>query len=118
MANSTAIKLFGKAIKDTLLLWALPRIAELKPGEWAVALKRARDTNFDMIERVGVLAGIVFTTYLLRFDASSDDFSLPGRFFAQFVAAVPLLILFSGPFYLRCMRRGLDHVIESRQPAG
>ena len=118
MANPTAIKLFGKTVKNNILLWALPRIEELKPGEWAVALKYARDTNFDLIERVGVLAGIAFTTYLLRFDASSDDLSLPGRFFVQFVFAVPLLTLFAGPFYLRCLRRGLDHVIERRQLAG
>lgn len=118
MANSTAIKQFGKALKNTILLRALPRIAELRPGEWAVALKAARDTNFDLIERIGVLAGVAFTTYLLRLDASPDDLSLPGRFFVQFVAAVPLLILFAGPFYLRCLRRGLDHVIEHRQRVG
>ena len=115
MANPNAIYLLGNAIKRTLLTWALPRIAELQPGEWDEALKRARDTNFDTTERIGMLAGIVVVTYLLGFDANQAAApSLPVGYFIQFLAAVPLLVLIVGPFYLRRTRRGLDQEIERR----
>ncbi|MBS1229366.1 MAG: hypothetical protein H6R17_2643 [Proteobacteria bacterium] len=118
MTNSNAFHLLGRALKRSVLAWALPHIVQVPPAEWDDALKRARETNFDTIERIGVLAGIAFTTYLLRFDANEAEISLPIRFLAQFAAAVPLLILLVGPFYLRCLRRGLDHVIEHRRIAG
>lgn len=114
MANSNTAYILG--IKRTLLIWALPRITEIGPGEWEDALKRARETDFDSIEWIGLLAGIAFTTYLLRFDAEQAAvLSLPAKYFAQFLAAVPLLALFVGPFYLRRTRRGLDQEIERRR---
>ena len=70
-----------------------------------------------MIEKILTLAGLAFTTYLLRFGANDVAVSLPVRYFAQFLVAVPLLIIFVGPFYLRCLRRGLDKEIERRQLA-
>ncbi len=119
MANSNAIVLLGKAIKRAALPWLLPRIAELPLGEWDQALTRARETPFDIVERVGVLLSVVFVTYLLRFDAiQMEDLSLPLRYIIQFLAAVPLLILFAGPFYLRCLRRALDREIERRHLVG
>ena len=118
MSNSTTFHLLGRALRRHLLAWALPQIVPLPPGEWDDAVKQARETNFDAIERIGVLAGIAFTTHLLRFDVSESEISLPIRFVAQFVVAIPLLILLVGPFYLRCLRRGLDHVIERRHRAG
>lgn len=112
MFSLNSLNLLGKAIKQSLLAWALPRIVELPLDEWDEALKQARETNFDTIELIGVLAGIAFTTYLLSYDAA--EFSLPIHFIAQYLAAFPLLTLLAGPFYLRCLRRGLDHVIERR----
>ena len=117
MAYLNAISIFIKAIKRVLLSCALPRIAELPPAEWEDAMKHAREMDFDMIEKTLTLAGIAFTTYLLRFDANEVVISLPIRYLAQVVAAVPLLLIFVGPFYLRCLRRGLDKEIERRQLA-
>lgn len=119
MSRTNAISLIAVAIKRALLPWALPRIVELQPGEWDESLKRARATNFDMIENAGVLASVAFVTYLLRFDSSqTGSISLPLQFVIQFLSAVPLLVLFAGPFYLRCLRRGLDHEIERQRVAG
>lgn len=119
MANSNAIVLLGKTIKRTVLPWVLPRIAELPLGEWDEVLTHAREMPFDIVERVGVLLGVVLVTYLLRFDAiQMEDLSLPLRYIFQFLAAVPLLILFAGPFYLRCLRRALDLEIERRHLVG
>lgn len=116
MIHSNALQLFGKALKRNALTWALPQLVHLPPGDWDEALREARQTNFDAVERIGVVAGVALSTWLLRSDAA--DFALPIRFVAQFVAAVPLLILVVGPFYLRCLRRGLDHVIASNGRAG
>ena len=118
MTDSNALQLFGKALKRNALTWALPRLVRLPPAEWDEAVRQARATHFDAIERIGVLAAIALTTWLLRFDVNEAEISLPIRFVAQFVAAIPLLILLAGPFYLRCWRRGLEHVIERRHFAG
>lgn len=118
MTDSNALQLFSKALKRSALTWAMPQLVKLPPAEWQQAVQQARETNFDAIERIGVLTAIACTTYLLRFDVNPTELSLPIRFVAQFVAAVPLLVLLAGPFYLRCLRRGLDHFIERRHSAG
>ena len=108
-----------KSLKRMAFLWAYPVLRKLPPSEWDEVLKQAKKVEFDMIERIRILAGIALVTYLLRFDASQVvALSLPVRYLAQFLAAVPLLILIVGPVYLRCMRRGLDHEIERRHSAG
>lgn len=114
MASSNTLQLFGKALKRSALTWALPHLVKLPHAEWDEALQQARETDFDALERIAVLAAIAFTTYLLRFDVNETELSLPIRAVSQFVAAVPLLILLAGPFYLRCLRRGLDRFIERR----
>jgi len=118
MSNSTAIPVLAKALKRALLPRALPRLEQLPSAEWDESLKQARQTNFDIVERVGVFVGIAFTTYLLRFESNEAEMSVPFRFFTQFLTAAPLLVLFVGPLYLRCLRRGLDRVIEHRHLAG
>lgn len=106
-------------LKTITLLCAYPALRQLPRSKWAGALQQARETNFDMIERIGMLAGIVFVTYLLRFDANqAAALTLPFRYFIQFIAAVPLLALIVGPFYLRRTRRGLVPEIERLQSPG
>jgi len=119
MFSLNNINLHGNALKRALLPWALPRITELKPADWEDALIRARATNFDLTERIGLLIVVALVTYLLRFDVlQMADVPLPILLMAQFFAALPLLVLLAGPFYLRCLRRGLDHEIERRHIAG
>jgi len=110
---------FGAAFKRALLVRVLPRITEFPQGDRDEVLSRARETRFDIIEWVGVLAGVALVTWLLRFGAGqAATFSLPILYFVQFVAAAPLLLLVVGPFYLRCTLRGLDEEIERRRIAG
>lgn len=98
-----------------LAMTALPRLAELPPGERDEAIEQARNAEFDGWERVGMIAGVALTAYLLRFELPpAHAWALPLRYLVQFAAAVPLLVLLVGPFYLRCARRGLDQVIASR----
>lgn len=114
--NTDTTPMGPKDLKRIVLLWAYPALRQLPPAEWDEALKQAGEMNFDTIEWTGLLAGIAFVTYLLRFDADqAAALSLPVRYFIQFLAAVPLLGLVVGPFYLRRTRRGLDQEIERRR---
>src|SRR5665811_659487 len=109
----------GKDLKRMALPFAYPALRKLPLLEWDEALARAREMSFDTMEWMGIVVGVVFVTYLLRFDADqAAALSLPVRYFIQFLAAVPLLALVVGPFYLRRTRRGLDQEIERRYGAG
>ena len=103
-------------LRQGLQTIALPRLAELPPGEREKAAEQARQAEFDATERIGIVAGVVLTAYLLRFDpAQVQAMSLPLRYLVQFIAALPLLALLVGPFMLRRTRRGLDQVIAARR---
>ena len=116
MGISRQLIALGNTARRTLLPWLLPRIVEISRGEWDEVLTRIRETPFDTIEKAGLLLGLAFATYLLGADSSlAVDASLPVVYVFQFVAAVPLLALLAGPFYLRCWRRGLDQEIEQRE---
>lgn len=105
--------------RRTLVTWALPSIEKLHPKDWDEALNKARATDFDMIEKICIFGSLALVTWLLRDDAeAAQTISLPIQYLAQFLAAVPLLTLLAGPFYLRCLRRGLDYEIERRHRAG
>jgi len=115
MPDRNGIAMAGHAIRRTLLLWALPRLDQFEAAEWEDVQRRASETDFDFFEWGGVLAGVVFVTYLMRFSPDQATLPLPLLYVIQFVAAVPLLLLAVGPFYLRNMRRGLDQEIERRR---
>jgi hypothetical protein len=109
----------GKNLRIVMLLFAYPALRQLPRIEWDDALAQAREISFDTMEWMGVVAGVAFATYLLRFDADqAAALTLPARYLIQFLAAVPLLTLVVGPFYLRRTRRGLDQEIERRHGAG
>lgn len=114
MANLNTSNQWRGALKRGILSWLLPRIIELPPREWDSAAKQARNVEFDRIETVWLIGGVGFVTYLLRFDPNeATSISLPLRYLAQFVAAIPLLLVIVGPAYLRRARRGLDAVIAA-----
>ncbi|MFA7281714.1 MAG: hypothetical protein WC100_16635 [Sterolibacterium sp.] len=102
-----------KIMARHFLTWALPRLVEIPISSWNDAIRNARNIDFDLIERVLIVAGVAFVAYMLRFDSEQIvSMSLPVRYLFQFVAAVPLLLLVIGPVYLRRARRGIDMVIE------
>ncbi len=105
--------------KSIVLQFAYPSLRQLLPSDWETALKQARETDFDVIELIGILAGMTCVTYLLRFDAvQAAELTLPVKYFIQFMQAVPLLVLTIAPFHLRRTRRGLDRVVERRRESG
>lgn len=117
--RTRATRMGGKDLRRIAFLWAYPGLRQLPHAEWDEALEQAREGSFDTMEWLGIVAGVAFATYLLRFDADqAAALSLPVRYFVQFLAAVPLLALIVGPFYLRRTRRGLDQEIERRHGSG
>ena len=118
MPRSRGSPFFAGGIRQALLLRMLPRLGAFAPAERDEMLARAGQTPFDLIEWIGVLGGVMFATWLLRFDpAHVAAAPLPFLYVAQFVAAAPLLVLLIGPFYVRCTLRGLDMEIERRRRA-
>ena len=110
----TLVRLF-RPVQRRLLLWALPRLAELHPGDCRSALQRAREIDFEAFERAGVLLSLAVAAYLLRFNGEEGVLlPLSVRYLVQFMAAIPLLALLAGGFYLRSMRRGLSSEIDCR----
>lgn len=109
----------GRKLRAITLLLAYPALRQLPKMEWDDALAQAREINFDIMEWMGFAAGVACATYLLRFEADQTAaLTLPARYLIQFLAAVPLLALLVGPFYLRRTRRGLDQEIERRRGLG
>ena len=103
----------GKAVAaDIASRWRLllyPRLRELPASTRGDALRAARQTELDTLERIGVLAGLVGTTVILQ-SVGADWYFPVARYLAQFALALPLLCFLVGPFLLRRTRRGLDIV--------
>ena len=71
--------------------------------------KEASKEPFDFLEWVGILAALVFVVSFTRYSVAG--FNLIDRFavaLANFLVAVPLLVLTVGPFLVRRTRRGLQ----------
>jgi hypothetical protein len=98
-------------------LWPalLPELRKFPAAEQDEALNAARHTALDVIELVGMAAGLVVVTALTRYTVA--DAHMSTRFAAtllNFVVAVPLLALILGPFQVRRMRRGLRERLRGR----
>lgn len=96
-----------------LLAKALPALRDWPVRDWPALLARLQEAEFDRFERIGIVAGVVLVTWLLRPDAS-EGLSVPFAFLSQLLLALPLLILIVGPFFLRRIRRALDEAVRAR----
>jgi len=107
---------FKAALVQGFKTWALPRLVELPHAQWAEAIREAQSVDFDGIERIALIVGVVAVAYLLRIEAGAVPMaSLPAVYIVQFIEAAILLVLLVGPFYLRRARRGLDSFIADQQ---
>ena len=99
-------------------LWPvlLPELREFPAPEQDAALRTARDTALDLLEMLGMAAGLVLVTAATRYGVAglgaADRF---GAAVANFVVALPLLALCLGPFHLRRLRRGLRAQLQRRR---
>ena len=75
-----------------LLAWLFPRLREWPVREWPVLMARAQATDFDRFERIGLIAALVLTTWLLR-PATDAGTSAALIFVSQLLMSVPWLLL-------------------------
>jgi hypothetical protein len=93
----------------------LPELQRFPEGDRADAIRAASSTSFDVIELLGIAAGLVAVTALTRYGTA--ELSLAHRIgaaFANFVVALPLLAAAVAPFHVRRVRRGLRDILRSR----
>ena len=98
-----------------VMIWLYPRLRELPPAKWESMLRKARDTNFETGEWIGVIGGIALVAWIV--DVEAPVFSMQAAFVSyllQFVLALPLLAVVVGPIYLRRTRRGLDRELARK----
>lgn len=103
-------------LKRQGMLLLYPDLKRIPDHEWPLALNRARALPLDMVELIGILAGVVLVTWMLRDLMPAADMvaatTLNGM---RFFLAIPLLVLFAGPFMLRRTRRGLESLRQQRE---
>ncbi|MFN4342791.1 MAG: hypothetical protein ACK4FE_12290 [Azonexus sp.] len=95
-----------------LLVQIFPRLRAWPVGKWPAVMEKVRGADFDRIERIGIVAAVVLTTWLLR-PASGSDSPAAIVFLTQLPVALPLLFLMAGPFFLRRIRRVIDSEARS-----
>lgn len=93
---------------NSLLERLYPELAALPVRERESALREARDTPFDMLELLGMAAGLVLVTALTRYGSAGLDVAEQfGAAIVNFAIALPLLAIALAPFLVRRTRRGL-----------
>lgn len=118
MSAFKALQSSGEALRRTLLLWLLPRLAEVPTQRWPPVLQQARDVDFDGFERIGLVAGVAFAAYL--FDSPPPGGAPLAPFIhyvVVFLEALIVLTIVVGPLYLRRTRRGLANLLSGNQQA-
>jgi hypothetical protein len=101
-----------------LWLILLPELGRFAPCDQQQALHEARQTEFDVLELLGIAFGLILVTAGTRYvlpDAAFTTRAISG--FLNLLVAFPLLCLAAGPFYLRRLRRGLRRQLDRRGPA-
>lgn len=99
-------------------LWPvlLPELRRFPEAERANALGAARQTALDVVELLGMAAGLVAVTALTRYALPAPSIAERILFLILNAAvAVPLLLVALGPFHLRRMRRGLRKQLVDRR---
>jgi len=114
MAGRTATGA-GLKLDRLALTWLYPRLREVPPEAWASTLGKARDTEFDTLEWMGIVAGVAFVAWALgRGPVALTSEAAFVMHLLRFVLAFPLLAGVVGPFYLRRTRRGLDRELARK----
>lgn len=107
MRNESMRQRTSCARSDWAFALLYPRLRELPRAQWADTLRRARDTEFDHLERAAIVVGICLAAWLLQHVGVDSDNAFVTSLL-QFALAVPLLACLVGPMRLRRTRRGLN----------
>jgi hypothetical protein len=106
---------FFWGLRRQLIIFALPRLSELPPGEWNAAVEQSRKAEFDGAERVAIVISVGFVTAMLGFSQEQmESLGFLAKYAIQLALAFPMLMALLAPFYLRRLRRGLDAVLSNQ----
>ena len=97
--------------KAWLLL--LPELRSFPPGEQDRALARARGTQLDVVELLGLAFSVVAVAAMTQYGAPGAE--VPSRMAAallNFAVALPLIAVCAGPLHVRRLRRGLREQLQ------
>jgi hypothetical protein len=95
--------------------WLYPELKRFSPKDRLDALRKAKEGPFDFVELAGIGVALVLVVTLTRYSvAEMGALQRIGAMLANFLVAIPLLVVFAGPFYVRRVRRGLREQIEKR----
>jgi hypothetical protein len=102
-----------------LALWPLllPELERFPPPEQPAALRRARHTDMDWLELLGVAFAVVLVTWITEYIMPTG--SIGSRALALAVnafTALPLLALAIAPLQWRRLRRGLRAQLKRARP--
>ncbi len=102
-----------RAMKHSLDRMLYPELTLVAPHHRGRAMQRARDENFDLIEICGLVAAVAVVTYFTRYGLKEPTaLDRVAAAVKKFLIALPLLVLFAGPFIVRRNRRGLRAFID------
>lgn len=92
-----------------------PRLRSFPAECRAGVLRKAREVPFDVIELVGMAVGLILVTAITRYESEYwDALERVVAALLNFAIALPLLVVFVGPFLIRRVRRGLEQEIARR----
>jgi hypothetical protein len=95
--------------------WLYPELRQIASSEQRDAMRKAKETPLDAVELIGLGVTLLVTVSLTRY--SAGGWGLAERFgamLANFVVAIPVLVVLAGPFYVRRTRRRLRTYLERR----
>lgn len=106
MREGTSIFSFLEGIGQNAQLLLYPSLTKLPSSQRKPALRAARATEFDFLERVGLIASMGICAYLLEPVGKAADLYV-ARMLAQLLFALPLMGILAMPWLVRRTRRGL-----------
>jgi cation transport ATPase len=97
--------------------WLYPELRQIVSSEQRDAMRKAKETPHDAVELIGLGVALLVTVALTRYSAAGWGLAERiGAMLANFVVAIPVLVVLAGPFYVRRTRRGLRTYLAQRSP--
>ena len=110
MREDTSIFPHLERIGQNAQLRLFPILAKLPAAERQSALRTARSTEFDSLERLGLIALVGVCAYLLQSVGEGVELHLV-RVLVRLLLALPLMGILAVPWMVRRTRRGLRRQI-------
>lgn len=103
-------------MRSVLTIWLFPELRNYSEADRQRLLAKAREGDFDLMERAGLAGALILTVIATRY--SSVELTISGRFtaiLANAIVALPILFVLGGPFYLRRTRRHLQQLMRDAE---